>query len=190
MSRLLIPALFVLSVPSLSAAPAPPPKVPKALLQERLMAASNTYNLKLQTVLNGNGTPTELFGWSRRWLDAQLALCENKKDRLAAYQAHVERTRHEERRMHAFAKTGQGRQADASAATFFRTEAEILLLEAGGQLPKEVKPPADKEGGLKPLGKKLGEEEEADQPRPKRVKIRVEEEEPAPKPKPPAKKPS
>jgi hypothetical protein len=189
MSRLLILTLFVLAVPSLSAAPAPPPKVPKALLQERLKAASDTYNFKLQSIRSGIGTPTELVGWSRRWLDAQLALCENKKDRLAAYQAHVERTRQEERLMHAIVKAGQGKQADASAATYYRTEAEIMLLEAGGQLPKEVKRP-DEEDLLKPRPQKKVVEEEGDQPRPKRKKIRVEEEEPAPKKKPPAKEPS
>lgn len=189
MSRLLILALFVLSVPSLSAASAPPPKVPKALLQERLKAASDMYKDKIRGFRAGVSAPTELFDWSRRWLDAQLVLCQTKKDRLDAYQAYVECNRQLEQAIHALVKAGQSSRMDGSAATYFRTEAEIMLLEAGGQLPKEAKPP-DQEELTPPRRQKTSVEEEGDQPRPKRVKIRVEEEEPTPKKKPPAKKPS
>ncbi len=145
MSRLLhlglFLGLFALGVRPVFSAPAPPSRVPKELLEVRLKAASDTYKQNFERLRGGQGLPTELFGWSRRWLDAELALSKDKAARLAALQAHVKRTREVERLMHTFARTGQGRQADASAATYYRAEAEIMLIEAGGELPKPDKAP-------------------------------------------------
>lgn len=157
MSRLatvcLVLCLVVLWAAMLSAAPAPAPKVPKELLQARLKAARATYKQLEQQLQAGNCRPSELFGWSRRWLDAQLPQCADKAERLAAYQDHVQRTRQEEQRFQAFVRAGQAKQSDRSAAAFHRIEAEILLLEAGGQLPGQDKPSAPKEGEASPLPK-------------------------------------
>jgi len=143
MSRLLpvclVLGLFALCIVPLSSAPAPVPKVPKELLEARIKAARDTYKETEQRMRGGQGLPAELFGWSRRWLDAELALIKDKAARLSALQAHVKRTREVERLMHVFARTGQGKYADATAATYYRIEAEIMLIEAGGELPKKVK---------------------------------------------------
>jgi hypothetical protein len=143
MSRLrpvyLVLGLFILCVVPVSAAPVPPSKVPKELLEARVKAASDTYKENEARVRGGQGLPSELFGWSRRWLDAELALGKDKAARLAALQTHVKRTREVERILHAFSRTGQGRHADATAATYYRVQAEILLIEAGGELPKPNK---------------------------------------------------
>jgi hypothetical protein len=154
MSRLLLLGvflgLFALCVLPLSSAPAPMPKVPKELLVARLVAARDTYETTKTRIRHGGGLPEELFGWSRRWLDAELALCKDKAARLAAMQDHVKRTREVERLAHAYAKAGQSKAADASASTYYRIEAEIMLLEAGGELPKQDKKVEEE---LKPLPK-------------------------------------
>jgi hypothetical protein len=176
------------------AAPAPQaPKIPKELLEERVKAARDAYEMivdRMKADPNGAAGFRELPQWSRRWLEAEKALSDKKEDRLKALTAHWRRMKEVERIALQLVRVGAGFQGDARAATYYRAEAEIWLLQAGGEVPKADKAPADNEGLLKPRPKKKVEEEEGDQPRPKRVKIRVEEEEPAPKKKPPAKKPS
>lgn len=108
-----------------------PLNVPQELLQKRLEAAKNVYSRNLDRVRKGQGTPNELFGWSEHWLKAELGLIEKKVDRQRALQDHLDRTREIERVAINFAKSGQGRQADADAATFYRVEAEIHLLNEG-----------------------------------------------------------
>ena len=83
-----------------------------------------------------------MFGWSERWLDAELALAAKPMDRAKALQDHLDRTREVERIMVEFAKmVGQGRQAYADAATYYRLEAEIRLYREG-MTPQE--PPREK----------------------------------------------
>jgi hypothetical protein len=84
----------------------------------------------------------DLPAWSRRWLQAELALCEKKADRIAAHQAHVVRMRELEQFLHRRAKAGRAPPPHATGATYFRTEAEIGLIQAGGQLPPRAKPAA------------------------------------------------
>ena len=120
-----------------AAAPQPaPPKIPKELLEKRLEAARQVYQQNLTRLKAGQGLPSDLFGWSERWMDAELALVGKPADRAKALQDHLDRTRTVERIAKGFATTGQGRQADADAATYYRLEAEIRLHEAG-VTPKE-----------------------------------------------------
>jgi hypothetical protein len=57
------------------AAPAPaPPKVPKELLENRLDAAKRVWVQTWQRIRSGHEQPRALFGWSERWLEAELAL--------------------------------------------------------------------------------------------------------------------
>jgi hypothetical protein len=143
--------LFALGVTPLSSAPAPaPPKVPRGLLEARVKAARDTYQLKLRRLKESQGLPMELPAWSRRWLEAEVALAEKKADRVAAYQAHLDRMKEVERLTHNFARTGQGRAEDATGATYFRTEAEIWLIQAGGELPKQDRPAAAPPGDKLP----------------------------------------
>src|SRR5262245_23808543 len=114
------------------AEPAPAPlKVPKQVLEKRLEAARKVFEQNLARLKAGQGLPAELFGWSERWLEAELALADKQADRVMALRNHLDRTREVERAAVNSAKTGQGRQADADAATYYRLEAEIRLLKEG-----------------------------------------------------------
>ena len=110
-------------------------KVPKELLEKRLEVAQNVYNGTLLRLQGAQGIPTELFGWSERWFEAEMALSDKKADRIAAFKTHVERTREVERWLTVLARTGQAKQADADAATYYRVTAEIHFFEATGELP-------------------------------------------------------
>jgi RNA polymerase sigma factor (sigma-70 family) len=120
----------------------PPPRVPKDLLEKRVDAARKVYQQSADRLKSGQGLPSEMFGWSERWLDAELALAAKPADRTKALQDHLDRTREVERIMVEFAKmVGQGRQAYADAATYYRLEAEIRLYREG-LTPQE--PPGEK----------------------------------------------
>jgi hypothetical protein len=110
-----------------------PLKVPKELLEKRLEAARKVFEQNLARIKTAQGLPSELFGWSERWLEAELALTEKKDDRAKALQDHLDRTREVERVAVTYAKSGQGRQADADAATYYRLEVEIRLLKEGAE---------------------------------------------------------
>ena len=137
--------LFCAGAMSLAAPPPAPPKVPKELLEARLKASRDAYQYKEKRLRRGVGAPIELSDWSRRWLDAQLALREKKADRIAAYQSHLERATEIERVARNEAESGQRRPDDAIAAAYYRIDAEIMLIEAGGQIPKLDKPTAPKD---------------------------------------------
>ena len=116
------------------AQPAPAPrKAPKELLSRRLDAARKVFQENMARLKGAQGQPSDLFGWSERWLDAELALADKQADRVKALEAHLDRTRDVERMAVGYAKSGQGRQADADAATYYRLDAEIRLVhETGG----------------------------------------------------------
>jgi RNA polymerase sigma factor (sigma-70 family) len=138
------------------AAPAPAArKVPKELLEKRLEAAQNVYKQTLQRIRGGQGLPAELFGWSERWFEAETALSDKKAEHIKAFKAHVERTREVERLMIGWARAGQGKQADAEAATYYRVTAEIQFFEATGELLPNS--PEKKLGPKGPAGKDVEE---------------------------------
>lgn len=127
-SGVLLFSLIVAAGTVALAAPAPaPPKAPKELLERRLEAARNVFQQNLARLKGAQALPSELFGWSERWLEADLALAEKQADRSEAFRNHLDRPREVERAAVGFAKIGQGRQADADAATYYRLEAEIRL---------------------------------------------------------------
>src|SRR5947209_13881995 len=76
---------------------APPAGVPRELLEKRLDAARTVFRLNAARLRETQTTPTEVFGWSERWLDAELALADKPADRSKALHEHVERTRELER---------------------------------------------------------------------------------------------
>jgi hypothetical protein len=133
------------------AAPAPEArKAPKEMLEKRRDAAKGAWEVKLALQLRtspvrGNVSPrlSDLFGWSERWLDAELALCEKKEDRIAALKAHVDRTRIIEQFAIRVVKFARGTQADVKAATYERINAEIRYYEETGKEPPP--PPKEKE---------------------------------------------
>ena len=117
-------------------------KVPRELLEKRLESARKVFEQNMVRLKAREGLPAELFGWSERWLAAELALADRPANRVKALRDHLDRTREVERAAVNFARTGQGRQADADAATYYRLEAEIRLLKEGVE-PQGVK--SDKE---------------------------------------------
>ncbi len=146
MSRILVltvavglPVVLVLLCCEAVAAPAPPLKVPGELLMANRDAARQTYLALEVRARAGQANPGELSVWSRRWLDAELALAEKQDAKTAAYQAHWERTKDTEERALALFKTGQAPLSDATAATYFRVEAEILYFQATGKKPRGAK---------------------------------------------------
>jgi RNA polymerase sigma factor (sigma-70 family) len=107
-------------------------KVPNELLELRLTSARQAYDrYKLRLQIDPNASFSDVFGWSERWLDAELALKVKPEDRVKALRAHLDRCRELERLTAEFAKIGQHRNAESDAATYYRAQAEILLLNEG-----------------------------------------------------------
>jgi hypothetical protein len=122
--------------PALTAAT--PLKVPKELLEKRLEAARNVYTQNLTRVKAATGIPSELYGWSERWLEAELALADKQGDRVKALRNHLDRTREVERVALSHVVAGHAVKAEGEAATYYRVEAEIRLLNEGVE-PHAVK---------------------------------------------------
>ena len=124
--------------------PAPDrPKVPKQLLEKRLETARKVFE-QIKTRIKANrGLPSELFGWSERWLEAELALAGTPAERVKAFKDHLHRSQEIERLAVHFARIGGGRQEDATAATYYRLQAEIRLISEGVD-PQTAKKPQQK----------------------------------------------
>jgi len=129
-----VSSLLLSGEPPRNAAPKAGPKIPRELLDQRLEAARSVFEVDLKRLKAAEmATDERLMWWSERWLNAELALSEKPAERTAALEAHVQRMKELERIFDGYAKTGQSRESDAQAATYFRAEAEIRLLEAGGK---------------------------------------------------------
>lgn len=122
----------------------PPAKDRQELLQRRLRAARRTWEeayREFVRVIERN--PSEFFGLSERWLEAELALLEKKEERIAASKAHVDRTRYVEDLATAMAKFGRVNQSDVAAATYERIGADIRYFLAVGELPPPPPKPTE-----------------------------------------------
>lgn len=95
-----------------------------------LEAARKVYEFEAVRFRNREGSSSELYLWSRRWLEAQVDLSEAKGERIDAYRDHFERMKTLEKSTKAFAISGQGREADAVGARYFRIQAELWLEQA------------------------------------------------------------
>jgi RNA polymerase sigma factor (sigma-70 family) len=103
------------------------------LLKAKADAAKAMWQARWQEFLTGRTTVDFLLPWSRHWLEAQLALSDNKADRVAAYQAHLDRMREAEKVTKAKFEAGQIAVSQYGQTTFHRLEAELWLLEARDQ---------------------------------------------------------
>ncbi len=109
-------------------------RIETELKKELVAAAETTYKQDLARIKGLQGSSVEeLYTWSHRWLDAELDLAANKDERVAAHQRHLDRMKDLEKMAKAMAVTGQGRQSDATAAAYYRTQAELWLTRAQGQ---------------------------------------------------------
>jgi hypothetical protein len=108
-----------------------PPPTSAKLLGAMRDAAGKTYTLHWKRFKNLEGLDLEvLYQWSHRWMEAERKLSDKKAAQTAALQAHYERMKELEKVAVALVKSGQGRASDASAATYFRLEAELWLAQA------------------------------------------------------------
>ena len=68
--------------------------------------------------------------WSKRLLEAELALCERKADRLAAHERHLKYMKQYENLVTEKYTTGSGSILSVAEARYGRLEAELWLAEA------------------------------------------------------------
>jgi hypothetical protein len=129
---LLKPAL--LSAKPLKAAPGDSElrKLRIARYNEALAEVGDDY----RRVLQGQGFPSELRDAVQRVVRAGLAVHDRPVDRAAFLTQALELAKNVERMAEGFARTGQGRTADAHAARFVRLDVEIQLLKAKARADK------------------------------------------------------
>jgi RNA polymerase sigma factor (sigma-70 family) len=114
--------------PKKSEAPAAGPAKEDTLKKDLVEAARKTYeeNRKLLRV-SQEIRVEELYRWSRRWLEAELELGGGKDRREAALRAHHDRMKELAKFAHSQVDAGLAWTSDASAADFYRTQAELWL---------------------------------------------------------------
>jgi hypothetical protein len=101
------------------------------LAKTRLEAARKTYQIFWQNYREGQRSSDDLlYRWSLRWLEAERRLSDQQADQVAALKGHYERMVDLERIVRKVHQAGQGTVNELSAAEFYRTEAELWLLEA------------------------------------------------------------
>lgn len=81
----------------------------------------------------------EIYRWSRRTLEAERALAGTQQDDLAALLKHWQRMEQVYRQVKALYETGTkgGEKEREAAAKYYRAEAELWLVAAGGKLPDD-----------------------------------------------------
>ena len=123
--------LGILPVGAVAAGPDPETAntIARLALQRR-DAARRTYQVLWIDYRERLAAGDSLYRWSRRWLRAEKELSDQQADQVAAYQGHFERMRDLERLIRRLRETGQSTIDEASAAEFYRTEAEMWLLQA------------------------------------------------------------
>ncbi len=83
----------------------------------------------------------EIPSWSHRLMADRLRSSVTEAERLAAIREHRDRMKDLEGLVGAYARTGQGHVSDSLKATYYRLEADQLLVEAGGQDVSQVQLP-------------------------------------------------
>jgi hypothetical protein len=81
------------------------------------------------------------YTWSRRWLKAQCQVSDKHPDRVAAFQAHLDRMRDLERVIGKALREGLDNVDDLQAAAYFVVEASEWLARAQARGPGSVKKP-------------------------------------------------
>jgi hypothetical protein len=108
-----------------------PAKVPAQLAKAKVDAAHRTYNVVWRNNKEGLVPIAELvYRWSKRWLEAQLELDDNKEHRLTAYVAHRDRMRELARITRERYRNRVNTVEEASATDFYIAEAEIWIEQA------------------------------------------------------------
>jgi len=118
-----------------SACPAANDPVPdlKELLKARLEVAQEGMRVAENELQAGRASVKDTFVWSRRLLEAQLAVSEKKTERVAAHEAYLKRAKAVEQMAKAQFDAGRVTVKDYLEAKFDRLEAEIGLKRAAGK---------------------------------------------------------
>jgi RNA polymerase sigma factor (sigma-70 family) len=96
----------------------------KALVEE----ARKVYQLDMARLKNLQGVSAEeLYRWSRRLLEAQLDLAAKPEERLPAFREHLKRMQEVEGFTDRQWKVGQGRESEAVAGRYYRSQAALWL---------------------------------------------------------------
>ena len=94
----------------------------------KVQVATEVFTQMMSRAMNGEGYDIEdLELWSQHILQAELDVAKNVVERAAAHQAHLRRASELARITASYAKTGQGRPADALAAEWYRLDAQSQL---------------------------------------------------------------
>lgn len=104
----------------------------RELVAEMAKAAERTYEATDAAYNAGAATSTELYVWSRRWLDGQRALAKTNKQEMAALRVHRERMKRLFLKINALYIEGvKGGEAERfHAAQYYLTEATALVEQA------------------------------------------------------------
>ncbi len=110
-----------------------------------LKSAAKAYESVLAAWEVGSRTVSfrDLHSWSKRWLELEVNAAKTKAEARSALAAHVSRMTARFKKVEAMHKAGiagGGEAENYHVAKFAKIEAEILLLNAGGELPDEKAP--------------------------------------------------
>ena len=128
-----LPALLLGILWVAPVAAGPDPETANAIARlalQRRDAARKTYQVLWIDYRERLASEDALYRWSVRWLEAERELSDQQADQVAAYQGHLERMRDLDRLIRRLHGSGQSTVDEASAAEFYRTEAELWLLKA------------------------------------------------------------
>lgn len=119
----------------------------KILTEARIATAREILSRDLERIqITGGGRGAgdlfaELPSWSHRLMMDRVRMAETEGERLEAMREHRDRLKSLERMAGEYARAGQGHVSDSLKATYYRLEADQLLVEAGGQDVSQVQLP-------------------------------------------------
>ncbi len=99
------------------------------LAKGRLEAARKTYQVSWKNYRQRHATADFLYLWSVRWLEAEKLVNAQSTEQLAALRGHLERMRQLEQLITELHRARQATVDEISAAEYYRTEAELWLLQ-------------------------------------------------------------
>lgn len=124
------------------------PPASRRILESRVETAREIIKQDMSRLQHLAGDPLDLFPqiptWSRRLMEDRLRLAGTPADRLEAIREHRNRMLFMEGLVGQYARSGQGRLADALRARYDRLEADQLLSEAGVDPDREPAPETQK----------------------------------------------
>ena len=121
-----ITSLLICFIPkALTKEPQKAPAALEQLLKERLQAAQQGYK-----AASNKGDEEKTYLWSRRWMEAERDMANNKAERVAALKGHFERMKKLELlALLAETRDCAPRLENLAPAKYYRAEAEIWLIK-------------------------------------------------------------